>query len=281
MDKDYHFMKPKIILLVLGLLLFGCGLPGSQEAKNPNVEIIVRTSEDVFSNWKLSPKGDKLIFYSSRTETTYLLDITSKEKQDLNFCVPAIWLDSNNILCKITDNPPFILKSDDFTRILLKKVEVSTIPDLNELLQTATAIYRYEGKYTFEPDRNSFYLLTTASQQNYQIITENVDEVLQGYDYRIIPKPRTIPRENEYSPNGDYYFVNYVRGLTIYDAVTNKEVVGYDYSEQGQLEVGDWATDSSGVYFQPVAGMGMSHLKPGAILKLKVLETYLETTPAP
>lgn len=279
-------MKSKIILLVLGLLLFGCSSPGSQEEKNSNVEVVVEKSENIGRrNWVLSPGGDKLVYISEAKNATRVLYLGNKERRDFNSCEVATWLDDNNILCQIIDQSPSILKTDDFIQLPLNVIEASAIPDLDKLLQTTIAIYKYEGEYysfdTFVPDRNSFFLLTTNPQQNYQVIAENVDEVLEGYKYHIIPRGRVSYRENEYSPNEDYYFVNYDSGLTIYDASTYKTLAVYDYSEQGNLEVGGWAADSSGVYFQPVAGMGMSHLKPGAILKLKVPETYLETTPAP
>ena len=265
-------MKPKIILLVLSLLLFGCSLPFSQE-KNPNVEVVVEKNNIVDRVWSSSPGGDKIMYSSPQGD--FLLYPEIKEQKKINDCSSWIWLDDTNLMCWIEDNP-FVLQIDDFTRIPLIKMEASMIPNLDELLQTATVIYKYEKEY----NRDSFYLLNVALQQNYQVITDNVDEVLQGYDYKVIPKGRAIPGENEYSPNDDYYFVNHSSALTIYNAITSEVFVEYDY-DQGRLEVGGWAADGSGVYFQPIRGGGMGPMYPGAILKLKIPEAYFKATPAP
>ena len=48
------------ILLLLTLLLFGCGWPFGQEI-NPNVEIVV-PDEEKPSSWILSPGGDKIVY---------------------------------------------------------------------------------------------------------------------------------------------------------------------------------------------------------------------------
>ena len=257
-------MKPKIILLLLGLLLFGCGLSFSQEEKDPNVEVVVERKDIVGLVWSPSPSGDKIMYSSPQGD--FLLYPRTKEQQEINDCSSWIWLDDTNLMCWIEDNPS-VLKTDDFIRIPLEKIEVSIIPNLNELLQTATAIYKYEEKY----NKDSFYLLNAVLQQNYRVIAENVDEVLQEYDYKIIPMGRAIPGEDEYSPNGDYYCVNHSSVLTIYDAITRKILVEYDY-DQGWLEAGGWAVDSSGVYFQPIKGGGIIPLSPGPVLKLKVPE---------
>ena len=267
-------MKPKIILLLLSLLFFGCGLPVSQGEKNPNVEVVVPESEDIrLGGWVLSPGGDRLIYMLQVQDISYLLNLKSKEKQDFSFCGPAIWLDDTYVLCKYENENTFVLNIDDFTQIPLLKMEASVIPDLDELLQTATVIYKYEKEY----NRDSFYLLNVALQQNYEVITENVDEVLQGYDYKIIPVGRVISGGEQYSPDTKYYFLiheeytgqGFIIFLTIYSSNTKEKLAEYEHPA-GLLEVGGWATDSSGVYFQPVRGGGMAGLKPGAILKLKV-----------
>ncbi|RMG28445.1 MAG: hypothetical protein D6732_18850 [Methanobacteriota archaeon] len=270
-------MKPKIILLVLSLIVFGCALPFSfsQEEKNPNVEIVVPESENIrLGGWTLSPGGDKLIYMSRIQDAIYLVDLESKEKQEFNFCGPAIWLDNTRVLCKYESENAFVLDIDDFTKIQLTKMEESAIPNLAELLQTATAIYKYEEGYAV--DEHFFYLLNESLQQNYLVIAESVDEVLEDYDYSVIPRQdhSVVGRQQTVVPSfdGKHYFEYNLYILAIYDSATQKVLVEYDFLGKGTLEIGGWAADSSGVYFQPIRGGGATPSYPGPILKLKVPE---------
>jgi hypothetical protein len=271
---------PILLILTLTLLLFGCSWPFGQET-NSHVEIIVPENENI-GHWFLSPGGDKIIYGSTELEATFLLYLENKEKRNLDFCTPAIWLDDSSILCKISGKSTFVLATEDFTPIPLKAVE--TTPDtLDKLLSQAAFIYRYgdDFKLRFEIDKRVLYLLGADYKENpdenYQIMVENIDEVLQGYDYITIPRQRPVSEESEHSPNGDFYYHIYEeytgKGfnifLTIYDVVTSEKLAEYEFSE-GSIEVGGWAADNSGVYFQPLYGGGFSPTKPGAIMKLKV-----------
>ena len=93
------------ILLILTLLLFGCGWPFGQEETNPNVEIIV-PSEEV-RGWGLSPGGDKIIYGSAKSEATFLLYLETKEKHNIDFCNRLNWLDNINVLCTDSNKKNF------------------------------------------------------------------------------------------------------------------------------------------------------------------------------
>ncbi len=273
-------MNMRMLWLILSVLLFGCWLPRMETESNPNVKIIVPASENV-PNWMLSPGGEKIIYASIKENATFLLYPETQERKKFNFCTPAFWLDSINVLCKIDSSSPFILITDDFTQLPLHRIEIrpENLDKLNNMLSQAIHIYKYEGDYQtqFTIDKKEIYLLSENYKENlgenYLVSVENVDEVLKNYDYdyTIIPQQQsTVLSGEKQSPNGDYYYILKNNVLTIYDMEIDEIVVEYDYLGQGYLETGGWAGDSSGVYFQRGHGGGLTPMEPGAIMKLNI-----------
>ncbi len=271
-------MKEKAILLLVSLLIFSCRLPFSQQETNPNVEIIIPKSEEVkFRGWMLSPQGDKINYVSIKSdkEARFLLFLETKEIKELESCEPVSWLDNMKLLC---NNGSFVLATDDFTKVPLHEIEQAAV---DKFLSEAADIYRYEGEYVFEVNEQEIYLLGKDYKQNadknYRLQVDNVDAVLQGYDYHIIPAQKFKSSGKQYSPEQDYYYLFEEKGplkepmdlLTVYDAITDKKLVEYQQSG-GDIDIGGWAKDSSGVYFQPLFGGGLVPMEPDAIMKLNI-----------
>ncbi len=269
-------MNVRMVWLIITVLLFGCGWPFGQET-NPNIEIIIPKDEDI-RGWILSPGGDKIIYDSIPNESVIdvLFFLETQQKDTIDNCsTSVIWLDNTKLLC-LNDNggSASVLTADDLTRVHLQEIKDSAV-NLEKLLQNAGTIYRYEGEYNFSAEDNAIFILSpdykSNKDENFRLIVENVDEALAGYDYMVIPQQKTsILSGREQSSDGKYYYILKNSVLKIYDAATDEMLVEYNFFDQGQIVMGGWARDNSGVYFQPMRGGGLAHTEPGAIMKLKV-----------
>jgi len=209
-----------------------------------DVETVLSTQE-LRGGWLLSPRGDKILY---RTEVhNVLMILSTKQKNNVDDCLGYTWLDNMILVCSA-----FIIDTDDMAKVPIKSVKASEV-NLDKLLMEAGKIYKLEqynfivvldANYKYSPDKN--YWVTEV---------ENIDQVLQGHSYVSVPPVDYNPRPGEkiYSPNRASYYLygGDAEGavITIYDA-TNGKQLAQTPPDRRLYQIGGWAGDSSGVYYQ-------------------------------
>ncbi len=285
MKKMSKFYKIGLTILVIVILLFFGGavllqiyvnslldfsLPTREPLPN-NVEVIV--ADEGFSDWELSPEGDRIIY---ETNDTFLLFPATQQKQSLSNCRIQTWLDNDIIFC----NDRFLIEINNETGELMTvsvhKVNASEV-DLETMLQQTGSIYNFRGNSDLShalllqnvvnlPDPNKHYLVTNI---------KNIEVVSQTYSTTPLPLSWwSDSLKKTFSPNGLYYY-EYSRGqsLTIFSAKTNNKVSEFVEDSTVYFRFGGWAADNSGVYFEMDSRMMLvdpTHLNQ--LLKLKVPE---------
>jgi hypothetical protein len=230
-----------------------------------DVETVLSTRE-LRGGWLLSPGGDKILYRSERQNV--LMFLPTKQKNNIESCSGYTWLNNTNLVCSL-----FIIDTDDMVKVSIQNVKASEV-NLDALLIEAGTIYKLEqysdivllsANYKQNPDKN--YWINEV---------KNTDQVLQGHSYVSVPPINYNPRrggEKIYSPDRAYYYLfeGDTQGafITIYDA-TNGELLSQSPRDGRLYQIGGWAADNSGVYFQLIpSGLGMfSNRSP--LYKLRV-----------
>lgn len=230
-----------------------------------DVETVLSLNE-LRGGWLLSPGGDKILYTSEEHNVLMLLSTEKKFNLKEN-CLGYTWLNNTDLVCSSV-----IIDTKNMIKVPIQDVKASEV-NLDMLLMAAGTIYKLE-------QYNDIVLLGDNYKQNLNKsywVTEikNVDQVLQDRSYITVPSVDYNPRPGEkiYSPNQAYYYLygGDAEGayITIYDAANGTSLART--SRDGRLyQIGGWAGDSSGVYFQLIpSGIGMfSNRSP--LYKLRV-----------
>jgi hypothetical protein len=177
--------------MVLGV---GCNLPfGARRDQPNNIEVVISengVNGPYFSDWMLSPGGDKIYYYSS-SEKGVLLTPATGEKNEIDMkCFT--WLDNTSLAC--VEAVIFITDHISEVPLLVQRNGVSEVKNWTETLRNARKIYLLERENSIlvlgvDPDKN--YLIDCSDVVDAVLRCNGLDTILEGYNTYV-----TIPRHS-------------------------------------------------------------------------------------
>lgn len=271
---------PTKLVLYIFLIVFTTGCYPVQDIIPAEVDSI---------HWFLSPSGDKLL-YDSNTMTTvnqaFVRFLATGQEVPITDCPLFRWLDDESIYCynfqSSHEIPVAVISNISAPTAAFFNSSIKTITagqvEVDTLLKQAKAICRLQHSLGGGVD-DSLLILDKKLQENtrqyYHVIeVENLDEVLQNYNYTSIPLYGTggKPFKKVYSPDKAYYSLLLQNGLGVYDATNDRLLAEVKRPSDRESiffiggifpnQSGGWAADSSGVYFQIFHTMGLGPRPP-------------------
>lgn len=248
-----------LIGVIFIILIFLCGwwfFSGDVET--------VLTVDEVNRGWLLSPGGDKITYGTGNGYTLMFLATGLRHKLE-GTCGGSTWLDNTTFVC----NSYIIVTNETVDKVSINSVKAAAV-NLEEILAKAGTIYKLEqyqfivvldADYKHNPDGN--YWVTEV---------KNIDDVLQGHNYISIPPTDYNPRSGKiYSPNKAYYYEFTGTVITLYEATSDKKF-SQTPRDKRLYQIGGWAADNSGVYYQLVPKGFVGNISP--LYKLKVPQPF-------
>ncbi|MCP4367842.1 MAG: hypothetical protein GY797_06985 [Deltaproteobacteria bacterium] len=267
--QNFVILAGVLIVIIFGCALFRIWFIG----KDVQIVLFNWTFKD---DWDMSPEGDKIIYYSADKSKFYLMNLPSHYKQRICENCGYRWL-NNTLLITGKD----ILDTNTWAKYPIHTIDASKETDIETYLEKAGTIYRGEVSDLIIISND----LEQRPDENYRLYPiEDIDELLQGYDYLPVPR-RDYSISNKpdmiYSPNGAFYYrfeKQEIRGesmlgrhIVIYDAQTDQKIaespvttIAYAY------KIGGWDATSTGVYFHTYTQEEFFPIGPSSLKKLKI-----------